>query len=62
MKYYTTNPSERAMSIAKNEAEQQFKKDHDIINYFNVIHEVFDDTLKEFVEQEKEIIYGRNLS
>lgn len=56
MKYYTTDPSKRAMSVATKEAEFQLKKDGNITNYFNVLHEVFDDTLKEFVEAEQEKI------
>jgi hypothetical protein len=58
MKYYTTDPSKRAMSVSLNE----IKKDKNQDNFVSKVLKLYDQILKEFVEQEKEIICGRNLT
>jgi hypothetical protein len=59
MKHHTENPAERAISVACRAAGEQFKKDHDIQNYFKAFDQILHESLKEFVEEEMYITNER---
>ena len=49
MRHHTTNPGERAFSIALQTADREYEQKGDPAQYFRSIEEVYHQTLKEIV-------------
>ena len=60
---YTTDPSEKAFSIAEREAEEEYKKKGDPAQYFKTIEDLYYQVLKELVwePERSEYVFNVNL-